>query len=58
MIIKGCFDDGTLLSNHSIRVSDCERDNDGQFVFYTGLFQWSDGTIRDEPEPMDEDDNG
>jgi hypothetical protein len=34
---------------------DCELDNDGQLVFYTGVYQWSDNTFHDEPEPETED---
>lgn len=27
-----------------------ERDLQGQLVFYTGLYEWADGTIRDRPQ--------
>jgi len=27
-----------------------ERDNQGQLVFYTGVFEWDDGSFRDTPE--------
>ena len=32
------------------RTQEFDRDNEGQLVLYTGLFEWKDGTIRDEPE--------
>lgn len=35
----------------SCEYSDCARDNEGQLVFYTGIFEWEDGTFHDEPEP-------
>lgn len=33
----------------------CERDNNGQLVFYTGVFEWKDGTFHDEEDPAFED---
>lgn len=35
--------------------SDCETDNAGQLIHYTGLYKWKDGTIRDESDPDYED---
>ncbi len=32
------------------------EDNYGQIIFYTGFYNWKDGTIRDEPEFSGEDD--
>ena len=34
----------------SIGLGDCETDNDGQLVLYTGVFKWSDDNFHDEPE--------
>jgi hypothetical protein len=28
-----------------------EEDNEGQIVFYTGLYRWKDGTVRDYVDP-------
>ncbi len=28
-----------------------DLDNDGQLVFYSSIYHWSDGTFRDEEEP-------
>lgn len=30
-----------------------EYEDDGQLIIYTNMYQWSDGTVRDEPEPVD-----
>jgi hypothetical protein len=32
-------------------VYDCELDNEGQLVFYSGVYQWNDGSFHDEMEP-------
>jgi len=32
-------------------VHDCELDNEGQVVYYTGVYQWADGSFHDEPDP-------
>lgn len=35
-----------------IQAADCEIDNDGQLVLYTGVYDWpSDDNLHDEPEP-------
>lgn len=30
--------------------SEMERDNQGQLIVYTGVYQWKDGTLHDEAE--------
>ena len=31
--------------------ADEQTDNEGQIVIYTGMYEWSDGSIHDEPDP-------
>lgn len=31
-----------------------EVDNEGQFIIYTGLYEWQDGSIHYEPEQVEE----
>lgn len=40
--IRDALDNGEL---------DEETDNEGQIVIYTGVFEWSDGTLHDEVDP-------
>ena len=35
---------------HSVQLSELSDDFDGQLMFYTGIYQWADGTLRDLPE--------
>lgn len=38
----------------AIRYENYETDNEGQIIFYSGLYLWEDGTVRDEPENKDD----
>ena len=38
------------LFSYTVGSGDFQRDNSGQVVIYTGVFEWDDGTFRDEPE--------
>jgi len=31
--------------------SDEQTDNEGQIMIYTGMYEWTDGTVRDTPDP-------
>ncbi len=37
-------------------INSCEEDNQGQLVYYSGIFRWKDGTFHDEAEVEMEDD--
>lgn len=32
-------------------IAECNRDNQGQLIFYSGIYEWIDGTFRREPDP-------
>jgi hypothetical protein len=40
-----------LIDDINNGVIDCQVDNEGQLVIYTGLFQWNDSIVRDEADP-------
>lgn len=44
------FDSQDHMTDEWLTDNSPEKDNDGQLVFYTGLYEHSDGTIHDEPE--------
>lgn len=31
--------------------SNCEYDNQGQLVYYSGIYRWRDDTFHDQPDP-------
>lgn len=31
--------------------NECEQDNHGQIIFYSGIFEWQDGTFHNLPDP-------
>lgn len=39
-----------LTAEQLLEHAEMDKDSLGQVVIYTGLFVWSDGTYRDEPE--------
>lgn len=40
----------TLLEYLQKQGASVEQDNTGQLILYTELFEWTDGTLHDEPE--------
>jgi hypothetical protein len=44
--------DSIFAQTGIVQVSDCERDNQGQLILYTGYYEWSDGNFRMTPEPV------
>jgi hypothetical protein len=37
----------SLVQDHA----DIQTDNEGQLLIYTGLYEWCDGSIHNEPDP-------
>ena len=42
--------DDLILSTKKAKL-DCQKDNYGQWVFYSNVYEWLDGTFHDEPDP-------
>ena len=38
-----------------IHPTECDMDNDGQLMIYTGIFRWDDGSLHEEMEHVIED---
>jgi hypothetical protein len=50
MISKTEFD-RRVIESLAQNASDEQTDNEGQIIIYTGMYEWLDGTIHDEPDP-------
>ena len=46
----------SVASDMNDGIADVQTDNSGQLIVYTNLFEWSDGSIRSEPDPSWDDD--